>query len=80
MVPGMADCVWNLPNQVKHKNGNVIVGLSSNTYERRPSWLVMVTWHQGRWLVSNLQGGSVPNTLRNSGGHLASWPTVFQKQ
>lgn len=50
------------PKAVERKNGDVIVGLSTNTYERRPSWLVTVRWHEGRWLVSNIQAGKVPNT------------------
>jgi hypothetical protein len=43
------------PTIAKQQNGDVIVTLEANNSERKPSWLITVSWGHGRWLVADIQ-------------------------
>ncbi len=56
-IPKAAATGFVQPKAVHQENGNVTFELTTNNYERKPSWLVTVTWHEGRWLVSDIRPG-----------------------
>lgn len=59
-LPKASAIGFRQPRWVERENGDVTFALNANNYEGKPSWRVTVTWHQGRWVVSNIQPGDAP--------------------